>query len=236
VTHDDNLAPGAGEVKTIRTFLSMSMSIWEKAKDWLDRLRRPPPPVDDAAALAVFIDERAAFLVQKGIYEYARARAGHYAKVLFREPEFLAAVEQARWQAYPLGLAMVGELVEGMLRAEAGEDRDAVLAGLTAVVLGVFDRYPLPAPISAADWQVLREELAQRLAAVSLHPPKPAKDIPEPFVQRYFDLMPIHQKLRASEFPTIRNYLKVTACNIHDQLSPRLDRPGIVAALRTAER
>ena len=55
--------------------------------------------------------------MQKGIYEYSRARAGHYAKVLFREPEFQAAVEESRWRAYPLGLAMVAELVEGVLRA-----------------------------------------------------------------------------------------------------------------------
>ncbi len=203
---------------------------------WLDFLRRRPPRIDDGAGLSVFIDARAAFLVQKGIYEYARARAGHYAKVLFREREFLDAVELARWQAYPLGLAMVGELVEGMLREAADEDRQAVLEGLIAIVLRVFDRYSLPAPISAADWQGLRDELARRLAAVSLHPPKPAKDIPEPFIQRYFDLMPIHAKLRASEFPTIGNYLKVTLCNIHDQLEPRLDVPGVVAALRAGER
>jgi hypothetical protein len=200
---------------------------------WLDLLRRPPR-INEVAALAAFIDERAAFLVQKGIYEYARARAGHYSKVLFAEKEFLDAVEEARWQAYPLGLAMVGELVEGMLREAAGEDRQGVLEGLTAVVLRVFDRYPLPAPISASGWQAARDQLAQRLATVSLHPPKPAKDIPEPFIQCYFDLMPIHQKLRASDFPTTRNYLKITLCNIHDELAPRLDVPAVVAALRSS--
>ena len=60
------------------------------------------------------------FVAQKGIYEYSRARAGHYAKVLFREPEFQAAVEQSRWRAYPLGLAIVAELVEGVLCPAAG--------------------------------------------------------------------------------------------------------------------
>ena len=74
-------------------------------------------------ALADFIDRNAAFVVQKGIYEYSRARAGHYAKVLFREPEFQAAADESRWRAYPLGLAMVAELVEGVLRPAAGEDR-----------------------------------------------------------------------------------------------------------------
>jgi hypothetical protein len=40
------------------------------------RFRRRPP-IHDLDELALFIDENAAFLVQKGIYEYSRARAGH---------------------------------------------------------------------------------------------------------------------------------------------------------------
>ncbi len=57
-----------------------------------DFLRRPPP-VDTPETLAEFIDGNAAFLVQKGLYEYSRARAGHYAKVLFAEQGFKDAVE-----------------------------------------------------------------------------------------------------------------------------------------------
>ena len=34
-------------------------------------------------------------------------------------------------------------------------------------------------------------------------------DIPEPYAQTYFDLMPIHEKLRGRDFATTRNYLKV---------------------------
>lgn len=78
------------------------------------------PAVGDTTALADFIDRHAAFIVQKGIFEYSRARAGHYAKVLFREEAFAEAVERARWSAYPLGLAMVGEMAEGVLRPYAG--------------------------------------------------------------------------------------------------------------------
>ena len=50
---------------------------------------RRAPAIRDVPALAEFIDGNAAFIAQKGIYEYSRARAGHYSKVLFREPEFL---------------------------------------------------------------------------------------------------------------------------------------------------
>ena len=43
--------------------------------------------------------------------------------------------------------------------------------------------------------------------------------------------MPIHKKLRASELPTIHGYLKVTLCNVHEELTKRIDVPVVVASL-----
>lgn len=186
--------------------------------------------IRDAAALADFVDRNAAFLMQKGIYEYSRARAGHYSKVLFGEPEFHAALEVSRWRAYPLGLAMVAEMVEGVLRAHVG-DRHATLESLGTLVLGVFDRYPVPAALGEQQWQEQRAELARRLQLVGLHAPKRAIDIPEQWAQTYFDLMPIHEKLRGRDFHTTRNYLRVALCNIHDEFVGRLELPAVVASL-----
>ncbi|MBX9591914.1 MAG: hypothetical protein K2X43_21690 [Hyphomonadaceae bacterium] len=184
-----------------------------------------------ASALADFIDEQSAFLVQKGIYEYSRARAGHYAKVLFSEQAFLDAIERSRWSAYPLGLAMVGELVEGVLCAQGQAAVAAQPDHVRALVLAVFDRYPTPASHSAQEWSDARGELARRLQLVSLHPPKRAMDIPAPLAKIYFDLMPIHEKLRGRDFPTTHNYLKVTMCNVHDVLTRRMDMPALAHAL-----
>jgi hypothetical protein len=194
-------------------------------------LFRRAPPIRDIDALADFIDQNSAFVAQKGIYEYSRARAGHYAKVLFREPAFLEAVEEARWRAYPLGLAMVGELVEGVLRPYAA-DRYQQLDELHELVLSIFDCYPVPAALGSPTWNDARAELARRMAQVGLHPPKRAFEICEPWAQTYFDLMPIHKKLRASEFPTIRNYMRVTLCNIHDEFSKRMDAAALADTLR----
>ena len=140
---------------------------------------RRRPPIRDARALADFIDEQAAFLVQKGIYEYSRARAGHYSKVLFREPEFQAAVEQSRWRAYPLGLAMVAELVDGVLRTSCGADRQRQLDALSALVLSVFDRYPVPAGARRAGLERgARRAGAPAAARSACIAPKRAFDIP----------------------------------------------------------
>jgi hypothetical protein len=196
-----------------------------------EKLFRPRPPIRDREALADFIDAQSAFIVQKGIYEYSRARAGHYSKVLFAEEGFARSVERARWQAFPLGLSMVGETVDVVLRPHAGDERRAVLDQIIAVVLSVFDRYPVPPSIGEAAWQEARRELAHRLDLVGGHAPKRVMDIPEPLAESYFAMMPIHEKLRGRDFQTTRNYLRVSLCNIHDELADRIDAAAVIGAL-----
>jgi hypothetical protein len=57
-------------------------------------------------------------------------------------------------------------------------------------------------------------------------------DIPNALAESYFALMPIHKKLRGQDFPTLRSYLQVTLCNIHDELTQRMDAQMIVELLR----
>jgi hypothetical protein len=192
---------------------------------------RKPGPIRNAEELADFIDKQAAFVAQKGIYEYARARAGHYSKVLFKEPAFQAACDVSRWQTFPIGLAMVAEVTEGLLRPLAAGDAHSQRDAIVALVLAVFDRYPVPSAIGEAAWGELRAELERRLKLVGFHAPKWAKDVPEQFAQSYFDLMPIHEKLRGRDFQTTRNYLRVTMTNVHDELTKRLDGPATTKSL-----
>ena len=127
---------------------------------------RRPPPIRDAEELADFIDQQAAFVAQKGIYEYSRARAGHYAKVLFKEPEFQAACDVSRWRAFPIGL---GDGRPRWSRACCGRMRrriaPAAAMRLRALSLAVFDRYPVPAALGEQAWSELRAELERRLQA-----------------------------------------------------------------------
>ena len=164
---------------------------------------RRAPAIREASALADFIDDNAAFLIQKGMYEYSRARAGHYAKVLLQEPEFLAAIEKSRWQGFPLGLAMVAEMVEKVLHPA---DRRRIAApGIDALArpraVGVR-----PLPGAAADRRAGLGRRAHRARAA----PRPDRAASaqagegHPGAVRarlYFDLMPIHEKLRAPDFP-----------------------------------
>jgi hypothetical protein len=199
--------------------------------NWRDLVFWRRPPIADLDALATFVDERSAFLVQKGLHEYSRARSGHYAKVLFNERGFIEAMEQARWRAYPLGLAMVGEVLEGVLRGHAGDATAQHLDALRWFVLSVFDRYPVPAALGETSWQDARADLNQRLQLLGLHPPKRAIDIPAPYARTYWDLMPINKEIRSRDFSTTHSYLKIMLCNIHDELTSRADLPALAQQL-----
>ncbi len=107
-----------------------------------------------------------------------------------------------------------------------------MLDPLMAVVLEVFDRYPAPAQLAKEEWLDARRELARRLDLMGVHAVKFAKDVPEPFVDGYFALLPIHEKLRTHDYLAIRNYLRVTLCNIHDEFDKRADIAALAARLR----
>ena len=149
---------------------------WEERMGFFDMFRRKPP-ICDRDGLAQFIDEHAAFLAQKGIYEYSRARAGHYAKVLMTRTGLPG-------RGRELALASLSARPRHGRRGGGRhppppprEDRRAGLDALIAIVLDVFDRYPTPAALGETAWREARADLARRLDLVSLHPPKFAKDI-----------------------------------------------------------
>lgn len=192
---------------------------------------RRQPAIATPAELADFIDERAAFLVQKGMFDYARARSGHYAKVLLAEKEFHAAMNEARWRAYPMGLAMVGEMVEGLLRPFGGADPRAMLDRLTPLVLGVFDRYPVPPEMGPEKWAEARERLQRRLGQIGTHPPKRVIDIPEPYVATYWKLMPFDDSVKTDDLPTTLAYMKMTLSQMADDLTQRMDAAAMAATL-----
>jgi hypothetical protein len=195
---------------------------------------RRTPPIRTPKELSDFIDEQAAFLMQKGIFEYSRARAGPHANRMLVEPSFQKSVEHSRWQAFPLGLAMVGEMVEGVLRPHAGEDKRAHIDNLIDLLLSVFDRYTVPEPIGKEAWLDARSALALSLDQVSMHPPKRVIDIPEQYVTRYFEMMPIHEDMRSKDEGTTLGFLKLNLVHMHEELMKRMDAAAMAKQIRQA--
>jgi hypothetical protein len=199
---------------------------------FLDWFRRAPP-IDDRSSLLEFLDTRAAFLVQKGIFDFARATTGPHFYGLIREKAFAAAVDQARWKSYPLTLSIVVEMVDGALRPSAIGAMPLAEA-LRAAALDVIDRYPAPKAIGAEAWLAAREELALRVIQIALHPPKPVKDIPFPIADKFFANLPIHERMRGHDQTWVTNNLRANLIRMWEDFDKRANMYALADALGVA--
>jgi hypothetical protein len=195
-------------------------------------LFRKPPPIRGFTELEDFLDSRAAFLVQKCVFEYSRARAGVLWQKLFKEAGFKRAVEESRWRNYPLGLENVTVMAEHSLRPYVSEDeRLALRQGLIAAAANVTDRYPVPAGFESCFWAEARERLAARIDRAGLAPPKPIKDIPKETMQEFVAAMPIHASLRGHDYVLLQNNVRFNLCRMYEDLTSRADLPVLAAAV-----
>ena len=175
----------------------------------------PPHAADPRVKeLADFIDEQAAFLMQKGICDYSRARAGPHAKVMLSEPEIREIVR---------GIALA-RLSARARRWWAKWSRACCVRMPAPTNVPCSTNLPISCslcstaircrePIGKDAWLDARSELALRLDQISLHPPKRVIDIPEQYVQALFrdDADSREACERATSAPRSA-YLKLNAC------------------------
>ncbi|MCW2306453.1 hypothetical protein [Rhodobium gokarnense] len=205
--------------------------VFAAVRHWLGDMFRKDAPVVSAATLADFLDAHAAFIVQKCIYEYARARAGTMSLALFKEEGFKAAVETSRWQNYPLGLRYVGEMAMNVLRPDWPGSTADLSERLAGIFAQITNRYPVPDGFPEDFWQNARQDISRHLARAALAPAKPVKDIPLATVEQFFARLPIHERLRGYDYQLIQNNLRINLCRSYETLRARLDREALCADL-----
>lgn len=192
-------------------------------------------PVADIGDLEDFIDQHAAFGVQKCIVEYCRARAGIQWSKLFKEEDFLAALNKARWQAYPVGVGNITEMLDAALRPACAEKDDILNEALTRCARHVLQRYPVPGGEREDFWMREIAIVGERMGKVGMRPPKAVKDIPIPTAKRIFDLLPIHAELRGHDYELIKNNLRINLCRSYEIFQERARRDELVGDLLKPE-
>jgi hypothetical protein len=187
------------------------------------------PPIGTREELIEFLDTRAAFLIQKNIFDYARARSGPYFSQIVREQSFKDSVEVSRWSGYPTGLAALAEIVRGVLFDYA--DRKPLNDAVSSAALATFDKYPVPEVLGEEVWKKARETLVERLALINSHPPKFAKDVILPYAQVLYDSQPIHEELRKRDFEMIQAQLRINLVTMHDEFDKRANKSALLTDL-----
>ena len=202
----------------------------------LERLSRwfRTEPIASIEALEAFMDSRAAFMAQKCVVEYCRARSGVLSMKLFKEQAFMAAMHHSRWTTYALVYCDVAEMVEGVLRPYARGSLSSLADGLARTGERTFARHGVPEGAPEDFWFYAAERLEKRLALAQLHAPRPVREIPKTEIDSILASLPIHASLRGQDVELIQNHLRINLVRIYEEFLAGADRERLGAALSPA--
>lgn len=198
-----------------------------------DAVRRwfNPGPIDTAAGLQAFLDERAAFVAQKSIAAYCQMKTRVYLLDLLKEKTFQEAFDRSRWESFAVVLSDLLIIVEGDLGAGLKDEKRSVLAARMAAMYGaILDGHPRPAH-RPEGWADTFEVFDRRLAAARLAPPKPVLEVASHSAERLFVLLPIHDSLRTQDGPSVEGGVRFLIAAATDALGKRMRREALVADL-----
>ncbi len=178
------------------------------------------------AAFLDFLDSRSAFLAQKCIYEYCRARSGTNWSYLMSEADFQAHYEVSRWEAYGAALADLMVFLEGQLRPSDPRMHARLVDRLIVAAASVLDRHPAPAHHTDG-WAGEITKLRERLAHTQLGQPLAAADVARTAGQRIYANLPLHPDMTKHDRVLVTNSVRFNFCRIVSDL----ERDLVVDAL-----
>ena len=191
--------------------------------------RRRWPPVRAGQELADFLAAQTAYVAQRSVIEYCRARTGLNWEKLYLERSFLDRLEVCRWEAYAIVLAEVAELALIRLRRDGAADPEAHLPGLVAAAQAALLRHPVP--VHRTGWTDAAGAIERHLARALLAPPRPVHLVGVASADAIFDLLPIHADLRPEDREMFQNTVRFAICGAFDAMTRCFDVPALEASL-----
>jgi hypothetical protein len=196
----------------------------------LGRGRRPAVTTGDE--LAEFLAAQNAYIAQRSVIEYCRARSGLNWDKLFREQSFLDRLEVCRWEAYALVLPEVAELALIRLRRDGAADPEIYLPGLVEAACAALLRHPVPGHRTA--WTDAADAIERHLARALLAAPRPVHLLGLQPADAIFELLPIHADLRREDREMFQNSVRFAICGAFDA-TRRFDVPALETSLPPAD-
>jgi hypothetical protein len=194
----------------------------------LTRKRRPPVATLDG--LADFLAAQTAYVSQRTVLEYCRARTGLNWDKLYREQAFVDSLEVCRWEAYAEVLAEVAELALILLRRQGPADPQVYLPGMAAAVGAALRRHPVPG--HRTSWDGASAAIEQHLAQSLLAAPRAVHLAGFGGADAIFAHLPIHPDLRREDREMFRNSVRFALCRVFDEMTRRLDVAALAQSLR----
>jgi hypothetical protein len=196
--------------------------------------RRRWAPVTAGHELADFLAAQTAYVAQRSVIEYCKARTGLNWDKLFLEQLFLERLEVCRWEAYAVVLAEVAELALIRLRRDGAADPEIYLPGLVAAAHAALLRHPVPG--HRTSWADAADSIERHLARALLAAPRPVHLLGLHSADAIFDLLPIHADLRPEDREMFQNSVRFAICGVFDAMARCFDVAALEASLPAAGR
>jgi hypothetical protein len=191
--------------------------------------RRHSPRVASAGELIEFLAARSAYVAQRSVIEYCRARTGLNWDKLYAEPSFLDRLEVCRWEAYAVVLAEVAELAAIRLRRDAAADPETYLPAVVQAAHAALLRHQVPG--HRTSWSDAADAIERHLARALLAAPRPVHLLGLHSADVIFELLPIHPDLRRHDREMFQNSVRFAICGVFDEMTRHFDVPSLEASL-----
>lgn len=186
------------------------------------KARLRPAPIDTAAALRVFIEERASLIAQKCAIDYCRGKTGLASYALFTEKPFLTALDVCRWETFAVVLGDLLILAGGYLRPQGAEAR--LQEALALLYKAILESQPVPQH-RPEGWSDLPEAFAERLKRIAW-PPR-TLDLADHSAKRLFDTLPIHISMRKLDEEVVYGAVRFRMVAVSQEMERRLAAPDL---------
>jgi hypothetical protein len=195
----------------------------------LSRLWRRPKAATPEA-LGAFLARQSAFVAQKTVLDYCRAKAGRQEARLFADPDFQVALRHCRWQTFAAAAQDVTAMAEAWLRPQATGHEATLAAALARLGGAVLDEAPAPAE-ERASLDDAKAGLARYLTLLQDAPPRSADRLPLLAEAPLLASLPIHPEQRRGETPAIRGALRFHIVSSQQEMERGFDAQRLAAAL-----
>ena len=196
--------------------------------------RRDPDRIATYADFLDFLESRSAFLAQKCVFEYCRARTGLNWDKLMLEQEFLAAYETSRWEAFGAALADLAVFLEGRLRPADTRLHARLVDRLLVAVAVVLARHPLPAH-RPEGWGEEIAQLRERLNNTQLGQPLAAAEVAKTAGARIYAGLPLHKDMTRHDRELVTNAVRFNFSRIASDLEQQLEVEPLLRELLADE-
>jgi hypothetical protein len=194
--------------------------------------RKSRPPVATLAELADFLAAQTAYVSQRTVLEYCRARTGLNWDKLYREQAFVDSLEVCRWEAYAEVLAEVAELALIVLRQQSPVEPQLYLPGVASAAHAALLRHPVPG--HRTSWDAASAAVGHHLAQSLLATPRAVHLTGFGAADAIFAHLPIHPDLRREDHEMFRNSMRFALCRVFDEITRRFDVPALAQACAQA--